>query len=138
MVGGISGGGPPLRQPPIFLCARAVPFGREDRVMAIRLLYSGGRYVPIIARDACGQRIEDFRLAMEINNAVELPEEGKMTNVFHVHKGACDRALEDKLGGITGSSELGAHLFMLAYNVRLRQKDFERLDEERGMFDQLP
>src|SRR5688500_5625800 len=104
--------------------------------MAIRLLYLRGKYIPLFVCDQCGKRIEDARQALEISDATTSLKDGDMTNVFHVHKGACDQAMEAKLGP-TGSNELTDHVFQLAYNVGLRQRDFTAFDQRAKMWDQL-
>lgn len=56
--------------------------------------------------------------------------------MFHVHKGDCDRTLDEKLGA-AGTNELSLHLYQLIRNVGLTLDDMRRQEEIQGMMDQL-
>lgn len=102
----------------------------------IRMLSMKGRYSPIIVCDVCQRRITDAKMAMEIADHSHDEGDGHEVSVFHVHKGDCDRTLDEKLGA-AGTNELSLHLYQLIRNVGLTLDDMRRQEEIQGMMDQL-
>jgi hypothetical protein len=84
----------------------------DKRMIAIQK--QDGKYRPIIACDHCGKVIDDAMNALELSSSAR---EGAMAEVFYVHKGECEKAVSEKLGGMHGSEELTVHLFQLLRNT---------------------
>jgi hypothetical protein len=76
----------------------------------IAILKSAGRYVPVVVCDQCGRPIDDALAAVAVSTHAP---EGSTAQAFHAHKGACDAALTERLGGLAGSEELSVHLIDL-------------------------
>ena len=89
----------------------------------IAIQKQSGGYRPVIVCDHCGHVIDDAMAAVAVSSAAP---EGATAQAFHVHKGACDQALSEKLGGMHGSEELAVHLLDLLRNA-LRKSDRQRV-----------
>jgi hypothetical protein len=93
----------------------------------ICLRIKDGFYAPIVLCDYCNEAITDPHMALELTDHREWdPANEELIEVYHVHKDACDQAMQEKFAGQCGSTELSIHMFQLAYNVGLRPDDFEK------------
>jgi hypothetical protein len=85
-----------------------------------------GRYCPVILCDACRERITDYHRAHILFDGAQ--EAGQ---VYHVHKGACNKAIERQIraaGGADFWDSLDEHLYRLAFNVGLKwEKDAKKV-----------
>lgn len=94
----------------------------------VKILYSDGEYAPIIICDICGLHIKDAGNAAVVSESS--PENGKILDVSHVHKGKCQNHAEAQLiaKGIEtiGWEEMSFHMLDLLHNLGL---DLVKLDE---------
>lgn len=81
---------------------------------------------PIIVCDACGNRIEDIRLAAAVYPYSQGDDE--TTGVLHAHKGSCLDQAEEKLGGVASTSwhELEDHLIWLVTGAGMTMRDLAK------------
>jgi ribA/ribD-fused uncharacterized protein len=105
-----------------------------DRGM-IAILKQSGRYRPVVVCDQCGEVITNAMNAMQVSSAAP---EGKIAQAFHVHKGACDETLSQRLGSVLGSEELSVHLIELVQST-IPESDYRAvLDRDTSTTRQNP
>ena len=84
----------------------------------IRLQYVRGGFVPLVFCDMCHLRVRDAGMGATVNRS-DAVNDGDFLDFAHVHKGACMRAAEARLGGRarTGWTELCDHLRYIVHNT---------------------
>jgi hypothetical protein len=90
----------------------------------ISVIYSSDRFIPVIICDQCGERITDAKMAAAVSKSRDV-QEGEELKVAHVHKGACQIAVEAQIGS-TGWSEMMDHILHLCTNIGLSLEDLIR------------
>lgn len=104
-----------------------------------KVLHKDDKLIPILICDHCGERIED---AGNANCLLEedrpYPDDGETTDVYHVHKGECDRALSAELSeGGAGHSELETHLWRLCHNSGLPSDRIKEVEDRDAILGNL-
>jgi len=84
----------------------------------IEIHFEKGRHWPLVICDTCRERITDHKTAHVLWNG-----SADATPVYHVHKGACNDAIEGKIraeGGHDYWESLDTHLSRLAHNIGIK------------------
>jgi hypothetical protein len=100
----------------------------------IAIRKTAGRYAPVVVCDHCVGVIDDAMAAAAVSSSAP---EGATAQAHHVHKGSCDEALTNQLGGALGSEELAVHLFDLVRNT-LSRSDAQRVRNLLDWSDEQP
>jgi hypothetical protein len=101
----------------------------------IRVDYDGKTYAPHFYCDICHQPITDARRGAAVSPiGMAIPDGHARLDVLHVHKGKCQDAAEDRVGGRAnaGWDELIDHVRHLARNTGLTP---ESLADRQRTFD---
>ena len=101
----------------------------------IRILHSDSRYYPLMYCDCCEERITEPGMAMVMFDAD--PAEGQTCGVIHLHKGSCDRAMQQKVGNKFGWAELSHHVCDLVANIGLPPTKLVEVEKDFSEFRQL-
>jgi len=99
----------------------------------IRMIRNEGRTTPIVVCDNCKEPITDSEMAMAIWKQPDV--DGTQAEVFHLHKGPCDRAFKAVIGDPNPWQELTKHLHYLCSNVGLSPEKLlkeEAIEQEIG------
>jgi hypothetical protein len=105
----------------------------------IKMLYSSGRWAPILVCDICKDRIKDAQKAAAVHRMGDV-NDGNVVEVFHTHKERCQDIAEEKLSGKyrAGWSEMSTHLIYLSQNTGIGADDIRAQDELRDIIGKLP
>jgi hypothetical protein len=85
--------------------------------VSIKMLFTKGLWCPMFVCDVCGKVIKERRLAAAVFD-MDGPKEKSLTEVQHVHKGACLNEAERRIGKFFGWTELRDHIQFLRENVK--------------------
>lgn len=93
--------------------------------------HKGGSY-PFFYCDLCQERITDPQMAMALYRDSDEYKSDEVLEVWHVHKGACDQRMGERLGGQANTrwQELTDHLLYLCFNTKLPPAELVKIDKE--------
>lgn len=99
----------------------------------IQIQPKGGLLCSTFVCDVCRKPIQDASKALvAIPGCFRPREKGEPFDVQHVHKGKCQRALEERSGAGYGDLELRDHIASLLVSLRWTKGDWERAMANQG------